>query len=400
MRKDWEYKKLGECFHYIKNGANIKQVKGAGGYPITRIETLSGGVFNRNRMGYADVYDIEKYQDYILENGDLLLSHINSKSYIGRTVEYRSRNTEIIIHGMNLLRIKNNSDVISSSFFAYYANSHKFKSDIARIRKDAVNQSSLSITDLKKIHVPLPPKPTQLAIVAELDKINELIQLKKQQLKDYDQLAQSIFYEMFGDPVENEKGWEVKKLGDICEVTSAKRVFIEEVVDSGVPFIRGTELTALNRLTRGEKMEYSLFITKEHYERLKAITGVPKYGDLLIPSINSEGIAWIVNTEEPLYFKDGRVLWVHVNQDVFKSECLQKIMNILLKHTYKSMGGATFSELKLFVLRELKVPIPPIESQQQFAARIEAIERQKQQVSETIKDLETLLASRMQYWFD
>ena len=400
MRKDWEYKKLGECFHYIKNGANIKQVKGAGGYPITRIETLSGGVFNRNRMGYADVYDIEKYQDYILENGDLLLSHINSKSYIGRTVEYRSRNTEIIIHGMNLLRIKNNSDVISSSFFAYYANSHKFKSDIARIRKDAVNQSSLSITDLKKIHVPLPPKPTQLAIVAELDKINELIQLKKQQLKDYDQLAQSIFYEMFGDPVENEKGWEVKKLGDICEVTSAKRVFIEEVVDSGVPFIRGTELTALNRLTRGEKMEYSLFITKEHYERLKAITGVPKYGDLLIPSINSEGIAWIVNTEEPLYFKDGRVLWVHVNQDVFKSECLQKIMNILLKHTYKSMGGATFSELKLFVLRELKVPIPPIESQQQFAARIEAIVRQKQQVSETIKDLETLLASRMQYWFD
>ena len=400
MRKDWEYKKLGECFHYIKNGANIKQVKGAGGYPITRIETLSGGVFNRNRMGYADVYDIEKYQDYILENGDLLLSHINSKSYIGRTVEYRSRNTEIIIHGMNLLRIKNNSDVISSSFFAYYANSHKFKSDIARIRKDAVNQSSLSITDLKKIHVPLPPKPTQLAIVAELDKINELIQLKKQQLKDYDQLAQSIFYEMFGDPVENEKGWEVKKLGDICEVTSAKRVFIEEVVDSGVPFIRGTELTALNRLTRGEKMKYSLFITKEHYERLKAITGVPKYGDLLIPSINSEGIAWIVNTEEPLYFKDGRVLWVHVNQDVFKSECLQKIMNILLKHTYKSMGGATFSELKLFVLRELKVPIPPIESQQQFAARIEAIERQKQQVSETIKDLETLLASRMQYWFD
>lgn len=64
--------------------------------------------------------------------------------------------------------------------------------------------------------MPLPPKPTQLAIVAELDKINELIQLKKQQLKDYDQLAQSIFYEMFGDPVENEKGWEVKKLGEMC----------------------------------------------------------------------------------------------------------------------------------------------------------------------------------------
>ena len=66
---------------------------------------------------------------------------------------------------------------------------------------------------LKKYYVPIPTTEKQLAaIVAELDKINELIQLKKQQLKGYDQLAQSIFYEMFGDPVENQKGWEVKKL--------------------------------------------------------------------------------------------------------------------------------------------------------------------------------------------
>ena len=72
--------------------------------------------------------------------------------------------------------------------------------------------------------------------------------MKKEQLKGFDNLAQSLFYEMFGDPVENEKGWEVKKLGEVCEVTSAKRVFIDEVVESGVPFIRGTELTALIKL--------------------------------------------------------------------------------------------------------------------------------------------------------
>ena len=69
---------------------------------------------------------------------------------------------------------------------------------------------------IAKFIVPIPPKSTQLSIVAELDKLNEMIRLKKQQLEDYDQLAQSIFYEMFGDPVENEKGWEVKKLGEVC----------------------------------------------------------------------------------------------------------------------------------------------------------------------------------------
>jgi len=70
--------------------------------------------------------------------------------------------------------------------------------------------------------VPIPNCTTQLSIVSELDKLNELIQIKKEQLKDYDALAQSIFYEMFGDPVENEKGWEVKKLMEVEEKAEAK----------------------------------------------------------------------------------------------------------------------------------------------------------------------------------
>ena len=104
MKQGWEIKKLGECFEYIKNGANIKQERGAGGIPITRIETLSGGVFNKDRLGYADIKTIDKYQSYVMESGDLLLSHINSKSYIGRVVVYVKEGNETIIHGMNLCR--------------------------------------------------------------------------------------------------------------------------------------------------------------------------------------------------------------------------------------------------------------------------------------------------------
>lgn len=384
MRKDWEYKKLGECFHYIKNGANIKQVKGAGGYPITRIETLSGGVFNRNRMGYADVYDIEKYQDYILENGDLLLSHINSKNYIGRTVEYRSRNTEIIIHGMNLLRIKNNSDVISSSFFAYYANSHKFKSDIARIRKDAVNQSSLSITDLKKIHVPLPPKPTQQAIVAELDKINELIQLKKQQLKDYDQLAQSIFYEMFGDPVENEKGWEVKKLKEVSQLINGRAYKQNELLSNG----KYKVLRVGNFFTNNSYYYSDLELDEEKY---------CENGDLLF--------AWSASFGAFIWRGNKSIYHYHIWKILFDYDKLhlyyyQYLLNTMTTYFMNHVHGIGMVHLTKNGMEEYILPLPPLPLQQQFAARIEAIERQKQQVSETIKDLETLLASRMQYWFD
>jgi type I restriction enzyme S subunit len=261
-------------------------------------------------------------------------------------------------------------------------------------------QKNLKVTDLVNIPIPIPPMEEQERIVAELDLLQSVIDKKKAQLDEYDKLAQSIFYEMFGDPIDNPKKWEVKKLGEVCEVSSSKRVLIEDVVESGVPFIRGTELTALSKLVHGEKMKYTLFITKEHYERLKAITGVPKIGDLLIPSINSNGIVWMVDTAEPLYFKDGRVLWVHVNNDAFVSCFLQREMQLLIKNIFSSMNGATFAELKLFVLRDLPIPLPPLSFQQSFAEKIEAIEHQKELVKQSLNEVKTLFDSRMDYYFN
>ena len=110
-----------------------------------------------------------------------------------------------------------------------------------------VTVKHLSAKRINQIQIPLPPLSTQLAIVSELDKINELIRLKKEQLKDFDNLAQSLFYEMFGDPVENEKGWEVKKLGDVCTFSQGMQVPIEnqkEIQNEGdVRFLRIIDFT-------------------------------------------------------------------------------------------------------------------------------------------------------------
>lgn len=81
------------------NGANIKQGVADGGFPITRIETIANDKFNRDRMGYAGITDTNKYQSYILEDGDLLMSHINSVQYLGRVVLYHKQGNEKIIHG-------------------------------------------------------------------------------------------------------------------------------------------------------------------------------------------------------------------------------------------------------------------------------------------------------------
>lgn len=396
MREGWEYKKLGDCFYYIKNGANIKQKKDVDGYPITRIETLSGGVFNRDRVGYAGIHDLSKYAEYILESKDLLMSHINSKTYIGRTVEYKSSNKETIIHGMNLLRLKANLNIIDSTFFAYYTQSGDFKSKIARIRKDAVNQSSFAISDLKRFDIPLPPKSTQLAIVSELDKINELIRLKKEQLKDFDNLAQSIFYEMFGDPVENEKGWEVKKLGDVCrQITDGTHNSPTNTKNGDFKYV-----TAKNIKKEGIVLDNITYVDADTHHSIYSRCN-PEYGDILyIKDGATTGIATINNLNEEFSLLSSVAL--------LKLE--DKIMNYYLKAVLNTpslyncirtnMGGAAITRLTLVKIKAIKIPLPPLPLQQLFAQRIEQIEHQKAEVQKAITDLETLLASRMQYWFE
>lgn len=397
MRKEWELKKIGECFSYIKNGANIKQTKGAGGYPITRIETLSGGVFNRDRLGYADVVDLEQYKDYILESGDLLVSHINSKTYIGRTVVYEGKQGENIIHGMNLLRLKHNRSLINSAFLCYYTQSVSFKLDIMRIRKDAVNQSSFAISDFKKIRIPVPVLATQLSIVSELDKLNELILIKKEQLKDYDTLAQSIFYEMFGDPVVNEKGWEVMSLGDICEITSSKRVFANEYVDMGVPFYRSKEVIEKSKQL---PISVELYISESHYDKIKSSFGVPQIGDILVTAVGTIGKIWVVDTNEPFYFKDGNLVWLRKIKGVHSEYFRYSLFYLIDEYKKVNANGAAYNALTIAKLKLMLCPLPPLSLQQSFAHKIEQIERQKAAVQRTIKDLETLLAVRMQYWFE
>lgn len=389
MREGWEYKKLGDCFPYIKNGANIKQIKGADGLPITRIETLSGGVFNRDRMGYAGIYNLDKYSDYVLEDGDLLLSHINSKTYIGRTVEYRAKNDETIIHGMNLLRLKSNLDVINSSFFAYYTLSNDFKTNVAKVRKDAVNQSSIAISDIRKFSIPVPPIQSQQYVVDELDKINELIRLKKEQLKDYDNLAQSIFYEMFGDPVVNEKGWEVKKLGDVCKFTQGTQVPIEEQhlsKENGlVQFLRIIDFTQGKDAPRFVKCSNDKYIL---HEREIAVVRYGTPGFICYGKIGAiaNNLFKITPNQKDMFEFEFLVHWL--NTEAFQSAVKSK------------QYGAALQAIKFSTIQGINIIIPSLTVQRSFATRISQIDKQKQYIEESIKELESLLASRMQYWFD
>ncbi len=262
----------------------------------------------------------------------------------------------------------------------------------------AVMGATLNKAKLNELFIPYCKIEEQKKIAEVLDKAKELIDKRKEQIKACDELVKSRFIEMFGDTVSNPKEWKVIKLGEISSVGSSKRVFVEELVNEGIPFYRGTEIGALST---GEKIEPILFITEEHYNKLKDITGIPKIGDLLMPSICQDGRIWRVDTDMPFYFKDGRVLWIHLENSTIDSMFLKHMLREKFNRDYnKIASGTTFAELKIFALKNLEVIMPPIELQNQFAAFVKQVDKLKFKMEQSLKELEDNFNALMQRAFN
>lgn len=322
----------------------------------------------------------------LVKRGTVIMSF---KLTVGKTaIAGKDLYTNEAIMAFNL---RNGYD-IDASFLYYYLMNYRWEGSNKAVMGITLNKATIS-----KHKIAIPPKPTQLSIVTELDKLNELIRIKKEQLKDYDTLAQSIFYEMFGDPVVNEKGWEVMSLGDICEITSSKRVFANEYVDMGVPFYRSKEVIEKSKQL---PISVELYISESHYDKIKSSFGVPQIGDILVTAVGTIGKIWVVDTNEPFYFKDGNLVWLRKIKGVHSEYFRYSLFYLIDEYKKVNANGAAYNALTIAKLKLMLCPLPPLSLQQSFAHKIEQIERQKAAVQRTIKDLETLLAARMQYWFD
>ena len=172
---------LQECFSMIRNGANIKQGQVEGGFPITRIETISDETIDRKKMGYAGIID-NKYESYYLQEGDILVSHINSLKHIGKCALYCKQEDEIIIHGMNLLCLRPIREIVVPTFAIHLLRSDIIKKQIADITKPAVNQASFSVRDFGGIK----------AIIPNIDEQNKFVAIAEQADKSKFELKKSI----------------------------------------------------------------------------------------------------------------------------------------------------------------------------------------------------------------
>ena len=210
-------------------------------------------------------------------------------------------------------------------------------------------------------------------IVKDLDTVTTAIDNAKQRLNALDELVKSRFIEMFGDVDKTDSPYKICKLNDVANVGSSHRVFTTEFVEKGIPFYLGTEI---GELANGKRPANPFYISEEHYQRLACDSTKPKIGDLLIPSICNKAQVWMVDTDEPFYYKDGRVLCISPNLSVFNPLYLLHFMRFKTEIEYQKLDSApTFSEFKIFILKNFDVIVPPMSIQNELADFVKLIDK-------------------------
>ncbi len=391
MRKEWEYKKLGEVCDVI-NGYAFKSSKYTSqGTRIIRITNVQKGYVVDNDPKFYSNEDFKDLFQYSLFEGDLVMSLTGNVGRVG--ILQKNMLPAALNQRVACLRVK--SEKMQLNYLFHLLNSNLFENAAIQSAR-GIAQLNMSTEWLKNYIIPLPPLSTQLSIVSELDKINELIRLKKEQLKDFDNLAQSIFYEMFGDPVENERGWEVKKLGDVC--IDIKYGTSKPASENGrYIYLRMCNLTTNGFLDLSNTKQID--IPDDEIEKC-----IVRYGDVLFNRTNSielVGKTCLFDQKEPMVIA-GYIIRVRLNDSLLPI-VLTRMFNLTsIKKLLRSMakGAVNQANINSKELASIKIPLPPLPLQHLFAQRIEQIEHQKAEVQKSITDLETLLASRMQYWFE
>ena len=225
---------------------------------------------------------------------------------------------------------------------------------------------------LVNIEIPVPPRSIQKQIVSELDLLSGVIEKKKAQLEELDKLAQSIFYDMFGNPVTNEKGWEIEKFEKVYKLKSGEGLSAKQFVEGPYPVYGGNGIS-------GYHNSFNLDGNYVIIGRVGVYCGNVR---------NVKGKFWLTDNAFQLFYDKERQIPVFVTH----------LLSILDLHQYANHAAQPV--ISNITLKDVDISFPPLSLQQEFAAKVEAIEAMKAKVRQSLKEAETLFNERMDYYFN
>ena len=355
---------ISEIAVLLRNGKSIRQSAELNGLPITRIETIADGTINPAKVGFADL-EKSDCTNWLLQDGDILISHINSTKHLGKCAIYEG-DPPALIHGMNLLVLRVDPYVAASRYIFWVLSSTDFRRKLPRITKHSVNQSSFNISSFRKLEIPLPPLAEQKRIAGILDAADALRTKRRETLDQLDVIIQSTFLDMFGDPAINPMGWKWDTLGEVIRVRSGDGlVSMEMAPDGKYPVYGGNGISG-------------------HHDSFMFAEPTIVLGRV---GVNCGA----VHLTRPRAWVTDNALYVHTFIQPINKIYLVAALKMANLNQYASQSAQPLiSGNRIY---PIKIPIPPVDLQHRFATVVESVEQQKASQQAHLTQLDTLFAS-------
>lgn len=382
MMKGYDNMKLGDCiFEYSQRNKEDKN------YPVYSVTNTLG--FCQEYFS-KDVSGKDKTTYKLVPRG--YFAYNPSRINVGSVDWQKSENCVIVSPLYVVFGLK---DTLKPEYLKYYLKSKPIN-ELIRLSTSGTVRDNLKYSTLEKFPIPVPSIKKQEEICSLLDKLSLVIEKKKQQVKELDNLAQAIFYDMFGDVNTNNHSYDIQTLSSVCEIltdgTHQTPEYTQDIVN-GVKFLSAKDV--VGGVINWNNIKYiPQSLHESLYSRL-----APKRNDILLCKNGTTGIAAVVETDEIFDIYVSLAL-LRLKDGYLPKYILYAINNPTTKQQFDdSLKGVGVPNLHLGEIKKTRIVVPPLSLQQSFAQKVESIERQKELINQSIREAQTLFDSRMEYYF-
>lgn len=371
MREGWTYKKLGELAVFYRGLTyNKNDEVASSNVCVLRSNNidLDSQTLVLDELKYLRE-DFEIPQDKKIKANSIFVCMSNgSKQHVGK-VAFIDKDMDFAFGGfMGLVVPKDN---VVAKYIYYICRSSIYRQFLLSIG-NGIGITNLKFSDLRDFIVPVPTLQEQQQIVSELDLLSSVIEKQKDQIEELDKLAQSIFYDMFGDPVENEKGWEAKKLSKVYKLKSGDGLSAKQFIKGPYPVYGGNGIS-------GYHNTYNMSGNYVIIGRVGVYCGNVR---------NVSGNFWLTDNAFQLVYDESKQTPVFITH----------LLTYLNLHQYANHAAQPV--ISNSTLKDVNILFPPLFLQREFTQKIEAIESMKAKVRQSLKESEMLFNSRMDYYFN
>ncbi|WP_054541718.1 restriction endonuclease subunit S [Vibrio splendidus] len=387
----WQYPALGDICD-VRDGTHDSPKYVEDGFPLITSKNLTEDGLCFEKVSYITREDhdaIEKRS--AVSDGDILYGMIGT---VGNPVIVK-KNRDFSVKNVAIFKFLEESLILNKYLF-YVLSSDFVARQISKESKGGT-QKFVSLKVLRGLKVPLPPLETQKQIAAVLEKADQLRKDCLQMEQELNSLAQSVFIDMFGDPVTNPKGWETESLDTIAKVQIGpfgSQLHKEDYIADGIPLINPTHIV------KGQIVpDMNLTLTPEKFETL------PNYhlqtGDIIMGRRGEMGRTALIDERSQGWFCGTGSLYIRITSQLVQPAFLNSVMSCSSMKTWleEQSLGATMPNLNKKILHSIQVPTPTAAVQKNYALALDGLCKQRQEQKEHIKELDGLFLALIQKAF-